>query len=87
VGTAGGSVEQASTDVQGIVNGMITLWGTQRRLYEIVVPQSVGISLDWASIVQVVSNFDGLQSPGKLGQVVGWRYSNEDATAMFRILV
>jgi len=82
----GGSLANNPTTSQAVVNNMTKLWGVQRRLYEITVPSSVGLTLDWASVVNVVSDFDGLQS-GKQGQVVGWRISSEDMTAMFRVLV
>lgn len=86
IGADGGSTETTITATQTVANALAALWGTQRRLYEITVPASVGADLDWASIVSVTSSFDNLDG-GKLGQVVGWRYSTTDGTALFRILV
>ena len=80
-------MELTSTRAQIIVNSMLGLWGVPRHLYEITVPRAIGLALDWASIVNVTSDFDGLPAPGKLGQIVGWRYSSGDPTAMFRVLV
>lgn len=87
IGASGGSMELTSTRAQLIVNSMLGLWGSPRHLYEITVPRAIGLTLDWASIVNVTSDFDGLSSPGELGQIVGWRYSSADPTAMFRVLV
>jgi hypothetical protein len=76
----------SSAAVAAIASGMLALWGMRRKIYLIEVPATVGETLDWGSVVEVISDFDGLQA-GKLGQVVGWSYHSTDATATFRVLV
>lgn len=87
IGTDSGTMDLSAPAPQLVVNGMAALWGSLRKLYEIVVPASVGLTLDWGSVVTVISDFDGLSSPGKQGQIVGWRYSSLDSTATFKVLV
>jgi hypothetical protein len=87
IGSDSGSADFTAASPQLVVNGMIALWGTKRYLYDIVVPASVGLTLDWGSVVSVVSDFDSLQTPGKQGQIVGWHYASGDSTATFRVLV
>jgi hypothetical protein len=76
----------SSTAVAAIAAGIMALWGVKRKLYTITVPATVGEALDWGSIVQVISDFDGLQA-GPLGQIVGWGYKTDDSTAQFTVLV
>jgi hypothetical protein len=87
IGTDGAACNANPLASQLLVNALVGLWGTRRRLYEIEVPQSVGATLDWASVVTVVSDFDGLQAPGKQGQIVGWAWKADAATTTFRVLV
>jgi hypothetical protein len=83
--TSGAAINSLSN--QNNIMFITQFWGVKRRLYEVVAPASVGLNLDWGSVVTLVSNFDVLRSPGMQGQIVGWRYSSGDSTATFRVLV
>lgn len=87
IGTDSGSADITGSTSQHVVNFMAALWGVQRRLYEIVVPASIGLLLDWTTPVTVIADFDELQSPGKKGQIVGRRFASGDSTATFKVLV
>jgi hypothetical protein len=86
IGDDGGPHDTSAGNSQGMIDNAIALWGVRRRHYDVTVPQSIGLTLDWASIVRVTSSFDGLNS-GLLGQIVGWHYASGDPTATFRVLI
>lgn len=87
---ATGSLANALSISQPIINNMVAFWGVKRRLYEITVPTAVltaaNLTMEWGTVAFIKSDFDGLEA-GKQGQCVGWRYSNEDPTATFRMIV
>jgi hypothetical protein len=88
IGQDGGVTDQGTggADVRAVAADMINLWGPKRRLYSVTVPHFLSDGLDWGSIVKVKSSFDGLNA-GKLGQIAGWSYSSNDATATLKVLV
>ncbi len=90
VGQNGSIVDAQFNDaatIAGYYAGQQTaLWGVRRRLYEVAVPFLTGIALDYGSVVTLKLNFDDLAA-GKIGQVVGYRYSSVDSTITLRVLV
>lgn len=71
---------------QSISDSLGAFWGTQRRLYAIVVPVSIGLALDLGSVVRLTYPMDDL-SAGRLGRVVGEQFRPNDGTMTFKVLV
>lgn len=78
---------QMQADAQSIANNLISLWGTMRYLYQIVLPFSVGIALDMGDVVELTWPTIGPLINGALGTVVGEQFTSTDAQITYTILV
>lgn len=73
-------------DAQIVANALGALWSTRRRLYDVTLPVSVGLSIEIGDIVSLTWPLEDLRS-GQLGQVVGEQFASQDATTVFQVLV
>ena len=73
-------------DAQQVANDLGTLWGTRRRLYDVVLPLSVGLTLDLGQVVSITWPMDDL-AYGKTGQIVGEQFRSSDSTITYRVLM
>ncbi|MEO8714141.1 MAG: hypothetical protein ABI369_03930 [Acetobacteraceae bacterium] len=76
----------APNDAQAAANILIGLWGTRRRLYDIVVPFAVGVLRELGDIILLTWPMDNLRG-GQLGQVVGETFNSGDPTITLTVLI
>lgn len=85
IGPLGGAL-LIEANAQTVANELGDLWGTRRRLYDVELPVSVGITTDLGNYVTIIFPMDDLRN-GQTGQVVGERYDSISATTTLRVLV
>lgn len=73
-------------DAQIVANALGALWSTRRKLYDVTLPVSVGLSIEIGDIVSLTWPLEDLRS-GQLGRVVGEQFASQDATTVFQVLV
>lgn len=73
-----------------VVDDLLDLWSTRRRVYNVTVPLSIGLTLDFAEdaqrIVRLTWPMDDLRD-GRLGQIVGETFRSQDNTIVWKVLV
>lgn len=82
----GSGVLLQSGDAQTVANALGALWGTRRRLYDVVVPLSVALGLEVGNVVRLTWPMDNLRN-GQLGQIVGEQFQSQNSTSTFQVLV
>lgn len=75
-----------SGDAQTVADALGNLWSTRRRLYDVTLPVSVGLSLEIGDVLMLNYLLEDLRG-GKLGQIVGEQFSSQNATTVFQVLV
>jgi hypothetical protein len=74
-------------DAQALADALGALWGAERRrLYDVVVPLSLGLGVELGDVVRIAFPLDSL-GDGRLGRVVGEGIRSADAGATLRVLV
>jgi hypothetical protein len=75
-----------SGDAQTVANALGTLWSTRRRLYDVTLPASLGLTLEIGDILMLNYLLEDLRG-GRVGQIVGEQFSSQDAICVFQVLV
>lgn len=73
-------------DAQAIADALGALWGVRRRLFDMTLPMSIGISRDIGDVVQITYPLDDMAN-GQLGQIIGEQFRPNDATITFQVLI
>lgn len=75
-----------AADATTVANALGALWGVRRRVYDVVVPVSLGMLREIGDVVRLTWPMDDLAG-GKIGQVVGEQFRAGDSTITLQVLV
>lgn len=77
---------QVAAEASSVAASLVALWSTRRRLYDVVLPLSVALTLELGSAVQLSYPLDDLAS-GRVGLIVGEQFRSADQQITFQVLV